>query len=573
MTFDAAKDSFTVRVRVTNTGDIAGKEVVQVYGQQPYTQFDKENAIERASVQLVGFGKTKELAPDAEEIVEVKVERKELASYDADVNKTYILESGDYYLSVGANAHDALNNILAKKGFGVKDGMDAEGDAEMVYGFNVDKTDTTTYAYSETNKGVKITNQFDAADLDYYGDGLVTWLTRSDWQGTLPTSYDDLTATSKMIQDLQFNYEPDTSKSDITLGSEETQYSIVMMRGKDYDDPIWQDLLDQLTLEEMAEIVGHSGYGTQAISSINLPSTVQADGPQGIKGTYAGSSTVAYTSEPVMASTFNVEILYAIGLSMGEDALRIDGTRISGRYGPAMNIHRTSYSGRNFEYYSEDGFLSGVMAAQEVSAAQSMGLCCYIKHFALNDFETYRQSVATFVPEQAIREIYLKGFRYAVEDGGATAIMTSFNRIGCRWAGAHKGLLTNVLRNEWGFRGVVLTDAVMANRNRMDVSIGVEAGNDAWLSSGDWLVPLIQEWAQKDSKLLENLRTSCHNFLFAYVNSTALNGIASTDKVITVMPAWQIALYTADGIIGTLAAASVTLFAIASLQDRRRLTV
>lgn len=231
VTFDAAKDSFTVRARVTNTGDIAGKEVVQVYGQQPYTQFDKENAIEKASVQLVGFGKTKELAPDAEEIVEVKVERKELASYDAAVNKTYILESGDYYLSVGANAHDALNNILAKKGFGVKDG-----------------------------------------------------------------------------------------------------------------------------------------------------------------------------------------------------------------------------------------------------------------------------------------------------------IMTSFNRIGCRRAGAHKGLLTNVLRNEWGFRGVVLTDAVMANRNWMDVSIGVEAGNDTWLSSGDWLVPLIQEWAQKDSKLLENLRTSCHNFLFAYVNSTALNGIASTDK-------------------------------------------
>ena len=541
MTFDAAKDSFTVRVRVTNTGDIAGKEVVQVYGQQPYTQFDKENAIEKASVQLVGFGKTKELAPDAEEIVEVKVERKEPASYDAAVNKTYILESGDYYLSVGANAHDALNNILAKKGFGVKDGMDAEGDAKMVYEFNVDKTDTTTYAYSETNKGVKITNQFDAADLNYYGDGLVTWLTRSDWQGTFPTSHDDLTATSKMIQDLQFNYEPDTSKSDITLGSEETQYSIVMMRGKDYDDPIWQDLLDQLTLEEMAEIVGHSGYGTQAISSTNLPSTVQADGPQGIKGTYAGSSTVAYTSEPVMASTFNVEILYAIGLSMGGDALRIDGTRISGRYGPAMNIHRTPYSGRNFEYYSEDSFLSGVMAAQEVSAAQSMGLCCYIKHFALNDFETYRQSVATFVPEQAIREIYLKGFRYAVEDGGATAIMTSFNRIGTRWTGGDYRLLTTILRDEWGFEGAVICD--FNSSSYMNTKQMAYAGGDLNLAN----VPMrTKEWADTSSAAdITILRQCTKNILFATANSNAIN----RDIEGYLPPVWQIVMFVVDGVI------------------------
>ena len=296
---------------------------------------------------------------------------------------------------------------------------------------------------------------------------------------------------------------------------------------------------------------------------------MQADGPQGVKGTYAGSATVAYTSEPVMASTFNTQIMHDIGISMGEDALRIDGARISGWYGPAMNIHRTPYSGRNFEYYSEDGFLSGVMAAKEVAAAQSMGLCCYIKHFALNDFETYRQSVATFATEQAIREIFLKGFQYAVEDGGATAVMTSFNRIGCRWAGAHRELLQNVLRDEWGFVGVVHTDAVMANRNWMDVSIGVEAGNDTWLSSGDWLVPLIQEWAQEDNKLLANLRNSCHNFLYAYVNSTAVNGISSSDRVVTITPAWQICVYAADAVVGVLAAAGAVLFIIACIKNRK----
>ena len=567
--YDRATDTYTLRVQVTNTGDVAGKEVVQVYGQQPYTDFDRENGIEKSAVQLVGFGKTEILQPDQSATVEVTVERKELTAFDAAVNKTYILEQGTYYLAIGSDAHDALNNILAAKGYDTSDGMDYDGDEDKAYSFDIDATDNTSYAYSEANTGVKITNQFDSADLNYYGDGLVTYLTRNDWQGTFPTSYDNLTATDEMIQDLQFNYEKDNSVEKVTTGSTETQYSIVMMRGREYDDPLWEDILDQLTLEEMAEIVGHAGYGTQAIDSISLPATVQADGPQGIKGTYAGSATVAYTSEPVMASTFNTQIMHDIGISMGEDALRIDGARISGWYGPAMNIHRTPYSGRNFEYYSEDGFLSGVMAAKEVAAAQSMGLCCYIKHFALNDFETYRQSVATFATEQAIREIFLKGFQYAVEDGGATAVMTSFNRIGCRWAGAHRELLQNVLRDEWGFVGVVHTDAVMANRNWMDVSIGVEAGNDTWLSSGDWLVPLIQEWAQEDNKLLANLRNSCHNFLYAYVNSTAVNGISSSDRVVTITPAWQICVYAADAVVGVLAAAGAVLFIIACFKNRK----
>lgn len=571
VTYDRATYSYELTVEVKNTGSVAGKDVVQVYAQQPYTDFDRQNAIEKASVQLCGFAKTNEIAPGASETVKVTVDRNTLTSYDAKVNKTYILEEGKYYLAIGSDAHDALNNILASKGKTTSDGMDYDGNAANTYSFEVTATDSRTYAYSKANTGVKITNQFDSADLNYYGAGKVTYLTRNDWQGTFPESYDNLTATSQMIQDLQFNYTPDTTTdSDIITGSTETSYSIVMMRGVDYDNELWDSLLNQLTLEEMAEIVGHSGYGTQAIASISLPATVQADGPQGIKGQYAGSSTVAYTSEPVMAATFNVEILYNVGLSMGEDALRIDGAKISGWYGPAMNIHRTPYSGRNFEYYSEDGFLSGKLAAQEVKAAQSKGLCCYIKHFALNDFETYRQSVATFATEQAIREIFLKPFQYAVEEGGATAVMTSFNRIGCRWAGAHKGLLTEVLRNEWGFVGVTLTDAVMANRNWMDVSIGIEAGNDTWLSSGDWLVAKIVDWAKNDAKFLSNLRNSCHNFLYAYVNSTVINGISSTDKVVSVTPAWQMSLYIVDGLFGVLAVASFVLAIISSVRKEER---
>ena len=380
--------------------------------------------------------------------------------------------------------------------------------------------------------GYKITNQFGDADLNSYGENLVTYLSRSDWQGTWPVSYDSLTANDAIINGLQFNYTAEAPDETVITGSTATNYTLANLIGKGYDDPMWVDLLNQLTLTDMAELVGHSGYGTQAIDSIGLPATVAADGPQGIKATYAGNnSTVAYTAEPVMAATFNTEILYNVGLSMGEDALRSDN-RVVGWYGPAMNIHRTPYSGRNFEYYSEDGFLSGKMAAQEVAAARSKGLVVYIKHFALNDFETYRQSVATFATEQAIREIYLKGFQYAVEEGGANAAMTSFNRIGTRWAGAHSGLCSEVLRKEWGFVGVTLTDAVMANRNWMDVSIGLEAGNDTWLSSGDWLVSKIEDWAAADGKLLNNLRTSAKNFLYAYANSAAMNGMNETSHVV-----------------------------------------
>lgn len=567
VTYDRETDTYTLTVNVKNTGAKDGKDVVQVYGQSEYTEFDRQNGIEKSAVQLVGFGKTDIIGAGKDVDIEVEVERKELATYDAKVNKTYILEGGDYYLAIGANSHDALNNILAEKGKTTVNGMDYDGNKNNVYKFNVAATDTTSYSLSKESVGVQITNRFDDADLNHYGDGLVTYLTRSDWQGTFPTSYETLTATKAMIDDLQFNYTPEAPDTSIKTGSTDTKYSIVMMRGVDYDNELWDDLLNQLTLTEMAEIVGHSGYGTQAIESINLPATVQADGPQGIKGQYAGGATVAYTSEPVMAATFNVEILYNIGLSMGEDALRISSGRISGWYGPAMNIHRTPYSGRNFEYYSEDGFLSGVMAAKEVSAAQSMGLCCYIKHFALNDQETYRQAVATFGKEQAFREIYLKSFQYAVEDGGATAVMTSFNRIGCRWAGAHSGLLNDILRDEWGFKGVTLTDAVMANRNWMDVGIGIEAGNDTWLSSGDWLVSKIEGWAKADGKFMRNLRASCKNFLYAYVNSTAINGMSSTDKVVQIMPAWEKALVSADVIIGIFAVAACALFVLSTLKD------
>ena len=563
--YDREADAYTVRVEVTNTGDVAGKEVVQVYGQQPYTEFDRENGIEKASVQLVGFGKTDILDPNESEIVEVTVDRKELTSYDAFVNKTYILEEGDYYLAIGSNAHDAVNNILAAKGYTTEDGMDYDGDADKVYKFHESDTDTTTYAYSDANMGVKITNQFDSVDLNYYGDGMVTYLTRNDWQGTYPTPYTDLTATQEMIHDLQFNYEPDNSVPDIVTGSTETSYSVVMMRGLDYDNPLWEDLLDQMTLEEMATVIANAGYKGLGMDSVALPETEHNDGPQGLRG-----ADVAYTSEAVMGSTYNVEIMHNVGLSMGEDALHMDGeTPFAGWYGPGVNIHRTPYCGRNFEYFSEDSFLTAKMAASEIAAAQSMGLCSFVKHFALNDYETNRYSASTFNNEQAVREIYLKPFEYAVKEGGTNGIMSAYNRVGCRWAGAHKSLLTNVLRDEWGFDGVIVTDAMTNSRNWMDFRIGLEAGNDLWLNTSANLTDTLMEYAKADKQLVANMREACHHYLYAMVNSLAVNGLASTDRVVTITPAWLISLYTVDAVLGVLAAAGIVLFAVATVKNRR----
>lgn len=566
--YDEDSDTYQVTVTVTNTGDVAGKDVVQVYAQQPYTEFDTENGIEKSAVQLAGFGKTQILEPGENETLTVEVEREELASYDAKVNKTYIVENGDYYLAIGDNAHDALNNILAAKGKTVADGMDADGEADKSFHFEVTDEDDIFLAYSQSDTGYDVTNQFDSADLNYYGEGLVTYLTRSDWEGTFPAPYDNLTATEDMIHDLQFNYEPGEASEEIITGSKETNYTLAQMKDSTYDDERWEDLLNQLTIEDMAEIVGHSGYGTQSIASVGLDATVTANGPQGISGTHEGETTVAYTSEVVMASTFNSDLIYELGLSMGEDALRAD-TKIVGWYGPAMNIHRTPYGGRNYEYYSEDAYLSAVMAAVEIKGAQEKGIVAYAKHFALNDQETYRQSVATFANEQAIREIYLKPFQAAVEDGGSKGIMSSFNRVGFRWAGAHKGLMTEVLRNEWGFEGSSLTDAVMANRNWMDVRIGVEAGNDTWLSSGYWLVPKIIAWAEEDGKFLENLRESCHRFLYSYCNSSAINGMSTTATVEKITPAWQTTVNSAEWILGILAAASFVLTILATVNSRK----
>ena len=452
-------DAFTVTLKVTNTGKtFSGKETVQIYFQSPYTAYDKANGIEKAAAELCGFAKTDVLAPGASEDVTITVPKSELRTYDANNAKTYILDAGDYYLTAAHDSHDAINNVLAAKGYTVENGMTADGNADMAWNYNVASLDKDTYSVSAVT-GEAITNQFDNADPSYYGMDGINYLSRSDWQGTWPQVV-TLEANEALIADLNMtgNYtaDPDSDAVMPTMGADNGM-TLGMMIGKSYDDPDWDKLLDQVTFDEMAKLIGQGYHNTAMVQSVSKPSTLDDNGPQGFTQSLTGISTnhCAYSDENIMAATFNTELMEEVGKCIGNDVMDLGA---SGLYGPAMDTHRNAYCGRNFEYYSEDGFLSGKIAAAEISGIQSKGVYVYMKHFALNDSETKCRCISTWANEQSIREIYLKPFEMSVTEGGAKAVMNAFARVGAVWSGADAGLMTNVLRNEWGFDGFVLTD-------------------------------------------------------------------------------------------------------------------
>lgn len=548
-------DRFELTVTVTNTGDYASKDVVQVYMQSEYTDYDIENRIEKSAVELAGFAKTEELAPGRSQTLTVTVNKRDLATYDEYGAGTYIMDAGTYYLAIGADAHDALNNILAAKGYGVADGMTAEGDADKTYSWE-EGMDTETYSTSVT--GYPVTNQFEKSELADYGYD-VTTLTRSDWN-TFPQEI-QLSLTDELAYDMLWSdgdyYEPreGTDTSSIVTGAD-TDYTLIAMRGLPYDDDGWRLLLNQMTVDDMIHLIGDGGYGNIAIESIGKPAATDQDGSAGFSNVNVGDTRmIAYQSGIVLASTWNIDILYEVGRCIGEDGLQVD---VSGWYAPSINIHRTPYSGRNYEYFSEDGFLTGKLAAAEVRGAQEKGLYAYIKHFAVNDVETERHGVATFVSEQAIREIYLQAFQYPVEEGDAHGVMSSFNRIGGIWTGARYGLLTEVLRNEWGFEGTVVTDA--ANSIYMDVANGLLAGNDLWLSIRmDSAANLAVRNPANDYALLSAMRESCHRILYTVVNSSAMNGISSTMIAVPHLPWWRVALIAANAVTAVLFAGSLVM--------------
>ena len=564
VSYNAADDTYTVTVKVTNTGDMAGKKTVQVYVQSPYTDYDRENGVEKAAVQLVGFGKTGLLQPGESETVTVTVDRRELASFDTYGAGTYILDAGDYYLTAATDAHNAVENILTAKGYldGKLDSVDklfsgeveenqlgdaladALGDVvdlfhsgSLTYRWTEDTLDTTTYATSKN--GTAITNQLSSADpnLNESCEDTVVWLSRSDWEGTLPKETVQLALTEALIADLQdVQYDPADYEPQIMprMGAKNGM-TLYQMIGKDYDDPDWDKLLDQMTFDEMVALIGDSFHWRMPVVSVQAPGTRDENGPQGLTASLLGSdktqlAATAFTSEDVMAATFNTDLMYEIGKVIGNNCLQAD---IVCLYGPGNNIHRTPYGGRNFEYYSEDGFLSGKMSAYEVKGIEDKGVNVVMKHFALNDCEQDRIGLGVWVSEQAAREIYLKAFQAPFEEGGANGVMTAYTRWGTQWSGGHKGLMTGIMRGEWGSNGFSITDNVLTTYvNGVD---GILAG----VTTFDAMLNYVNEQLPKyknDAVVVNAMREACHHNLYALANSSGMNGIGANTTIKTTRP-------------------------------------
>ncbi len=556
------EDTFEISVDVTNTGDRAGKEVVQIYMQSPYTDYDKENGIEKSAVDLVGYAKTSELAAGDKETVVISVDKSSMKSYDEYGAGTYIVDAGDYYFAAGTNSHDALNNILAAKGYTTANGMDYDGNAELVYNKNVETMDSTTYAVTKAT-GEVVTNQFTDGNIKTFDDTF-KYLSRSDWAGTWPATYADgkWTAPQELVDGEAIKVIEDTvTEAPVTgtVDEELGKLSVAMLRDTDYDDPMWDKLIQQMSVDEIDNLVRVGGYGTVGVDSIQLPATVDKDGTAGISSTLVGGENgTAFPPEIVLASTWNNELAEEFGKCIGEDSISL---KVAGWYAPAMNIHRTPYSGRNFEYYSEDGFISGLMGAATVAGAQSKGAMVTIKHFALNDQETNRMGVNIFANEQAIREIYLKAFEAAVTDADAHGVMASMNRIGNTWTGGHVGLMTNVLRNEWGYQGFVITDqasySVFAYE---DLREGLAAGTSMWLNSDAELWKLSN--ADMNNTVVTNMQRAVKDIVFAISRSNAMNGLSAGSKIVAITPWWKYALYALFVIIGLIVLIPVVLAAM-----------
>ena len=519
ITNDGTSLNFTVTV--TNTGSVAGKDVVEIYSDPPYTN----GGIEKSTANLLDFAKTNELAPGESQTIEFSIPVEDLASYDYQTNGCYVLEAGDYVISANDDSHNVADS--------------------QTY------TVASDIVYNESNKrgsdAVAATNEFD------FAEGEITYLSRADGfanyaEATAAPATYEMTDEQKAAFDNAHTYteagyqnDDDANAADITTGAK-NGLKLVDLRGVDYNDAKWDQLLDQMTIDEMQQTIGFGGYQTAAVSSIEKVRTNDCDGPASINNNFTGVGSVGFPAATLIGMTWDKELAYAFGDSIGEMADEMD---TSGWYGPAMNIHRTAFAGRNFEYYSEDGVLSGRMASNAIMGAQEHGVYAYMKHFALNDQEGNRTSMAaTWSNEQAIREIYLKPFEISVKDADCHAVMSSFNYIGTRWAGGCKELLKNVLRGEWGFVGFVETD-YFGVYGYMTADQGVRNGSDLMLctTGNDFNTVTVLTNSSKQA-----LREASKNILYTVVNSRAY----AAENLNPGMAKWEIVMIGADVLVALL---------------------
>lgn len=575
VTFDESTDTYTVTVTVTNTGDVAGKSVVEVYAQTPYGDYEKTYNVEKSAVVLAGYEKTSQLEPGDSETVEVEIERYLLASYDYTNAEGYILSTGDYYLAIGDDAHDALNNILAAKGAtGMTDvlGNATDGDASKTYTWNQAELDTETYSTSRYT-GVTVTNEFEDADLNNLGTDTITYLTRQDWEGTFPTTQISVTATEEMMAHLEDEYESagTLSTDDFTQGVD-SGLTFVDMMDVDYDNELWETYLDQFTIEEMASILVDSN-GSAEIASVNMPATYRGDDMDCLEQVtfkLNGCSGIVWPSTVVMTNTWNKDDVATRSSLTANEAYFMECTEI---WSGGPNIHRTPFNGRASAYYSEDGNMGYYVGAIVAENVQKYGIILGLKHLVLNDQESSRESIATFTNEQALREEYLRAFEGAYTKGGAMGTMTAFNRIGCVYCGSSSTLLTTLLRGEWGYLGHVTTDAVVGTDYKTHYAQNITAGVDyfCWDMGEEDAVSsavIVAAIEDGDGDLLQALRDTMKHNTYAQVHSILANGLSSDVVIETITPWWTTALTAAKISTGILAAAFVVLYLLKVIKQK-----
>ncbi len=569
---------YTFNVKVTNTGAVAGKDVVEIYAEAPYTK----GGIEKSKVVLAGFAKTGEIAPGASENVTISFAAEDIASYDYKNHGCYVLDQGTYnfYLSENSHSWAEIDTADASKFF-------SNELSEQVFDVNNKRQSDLVAA----------TNQFDTVSAEFTDvatAGKPLNFSRSDFAGTYPTAPTDadIAAEDYIKESLESVYDENTNtltgnvegslvytdQMPVTGASNGLQ--LISLRGLSYSDPAWDTLLDQLNVSDVTGMLANAGYNTAEITSIGKPATLDYDGPMGwstwVSKNGGDAVCIGFPAEELLAATWNVDIAREMGEMVGKQGL-FNG--FNGWYAPAMNTHRNAFAGRNYEYYSEDGLLGGKIAASEVSGAMKNGVYTYLKHFAVNDKEDGRNGIATWVNEQAIREIYLRPFEIAVKEASAdvnyydennslqsstikavTAIMSSYNRIGTIWSGATYGLQTQILRNEWGFNGAVLTD-YYGGSSYMDPDSGLRAGNDMMLNT-------FADGSLSDTTSatgVASIRRATHNVLYMVANSNAMQGIVSGSTVSYKLAGWQKAL-----IAGDIAAALIVILGICMIVKSRK---
>lgn len=535
--------SIYVTVRVTNTGNVAGKEVVQVYYTAPY----KKGEIEKSAVELVAFAKTNLLEPGHSQVITLKFSARDMASYDCyDANKNdfigYELDKGEYQIKVMKNSHELVSE-------------------QSVVTYTLAKN--IQYPTS-AQTGEPVVNKFtgeaaiDGVSLDGSdGEANITYLSRADFAGTFPSTLAPNRAMTENIAELNLYTEEDAnafvdaSDKDIVTGVENglllydengfTELGLEL--GGDYNNPKWEEVLDQMTLEEMKNLVLHGYTKTMEVASIGKIQTKDYDGPAQMGGfaNCVQGKTTGFPNATIIAQTWNVDLAYEFGLIEGAQAGELG---IEGWYAPAANMHRTPFGGRNYEYYSEDEFVSGMMAAKTVEGSLDAGTYCYMKHLICYEQDSMRDSLYTWMTEQALREIYLKPFEIAIEEGGLSGIMTSYNRLGAVWAGASEALMNGVIRDEFGFQGCIITDYA-DHQNFMIMDQALRAGGDLWMDGfvmGDFT------YETESNSFKQELRRACKNILFMWTNAgyenAQYNMVAGEHGIIRPVETKQVSLVT-----------------------------